>query len=432
MTLVKVMKRLLCFYVVASTMICFCYNRIYAQTIDIHVAQGLIVSNSPKLQALTLQLEKIQKRIPQVSALDDPKITFGVNNLPVSSFSLKESDMTSKGITVSQMFPLFGKLSTKEQIAVLEYQKMRENIRLYQSWLLHECRTLFYELKYFQNYIELIDETKKYLTLLLESQKARSITAMGTLSDILKVSIELSKLQEERIKLEDMIFEKQEKIIYYLGIHKQQSNKFATDTMSQTIRIDEIDIEESTKTVLNNNPELAILTLQSDIDEREIYLSEKKLYPDVELGISYMQRDASPEGKKRDDMISIMATFNIPLWFMNKNIPLIQEKKIQRSETQLLYEDKKNEIISTTSIIASNIKKWKDLADLYENSILPQLNASFNSDLAQYKASNVEFMKLIDTIRLRLQYQRELFSLYKEYSIAHSFLNFLRGDTSIK
>ncbi len=405
---------------------------IYAQQIDISNAQEILLKNNPKLKAIKKQVESLEKKIPQASSLEDPRIKLGLNNLPISNPSFKESDMTSKEIGIIQMIPLFGKLSVREQIAVLYYQKAIETYRFYKSLLLHELRTNFYEIGYLKEYSAILEDTKKYLTLMLEIQKSRSITGIGTLSDVLQVSVELLKIDEELINIHSTIAEKEQMIIYLLGKTNYENVQINTGTIVSSVSIINLSYEDSLKNIASENPELKLLSLQILIDEKEINYKQKEYYPDMEVGLSYMQRDNSSQGMKRDDMFSVMVTFNIPAWFINRNIPAVQEMKLKKGESIALFDDKKNEVFFALNKIAINISKWEQLHKLYSNSIIPHLDTTFNTKLTQYKTVDTEFMKLIDTIRMRLDYQNRLLAIKKEYLIALSFMKFLSGDISVE
>ncbi|MCX8123537.1 MAG: TolC family protein [Spirochaetes bacterium] len=400
-----------------------------SETIDFIKAQNILLVHNMKLKAMQLQVEQSKKKISIESSLPDPAIKLGINNVPVDTPSFNESDMTSKEIGVYQMIPLFGKLSTKERIAYLEYKKALETYRLYQAYYLHLMRSYFFEIVYFKEYLKIIEETKQYLALLIDIQKSRSTTGISSLSDILKISVESSKLDEEIITVNASIAEMQNNIAYLLGTDSNRNIEYNIKNIN--FYLVKIQNQIESDQVLANNPELQLLSLQILIDEEGVKLKQKDLYPDVEVGIAYMQRDKTPQGTSRDDMFTVMATFNIPAWFTSKNIPSIQEMKIKKGESEALHKDKQNELTFALNTLSQNIKKWGQLHQLYSNQIIPQLNAMLQADIAYYRAGNIEFMKLVDTIRMRLNYKLQLLNTIKEYCKAISFLHFMQGDISV-
>jgi len=402
-----------------------------SQVLNFTLAQTKILEGNFKLKALHQQAEQYKSRITQDASLPDPKVKLGLNNIPVSKLSFNESDMTSKEIGIYQMFPSFGTLSVKERIALLEYRKALEMYRMYQAYYLHIIRSHFFELAYWKEYLKIIEETKKYLTILLDIQKSRSIAGIGMVSDVLKISVELSKLDEQIISVNATTAEIEKNIGYLLGDSNSEKKYHITDINYNSIKFQLQPETGMSERVMRENPELQLLSLQIIMDEKLVNLKQKDIYPDVELGISYMQRDKTPQGTNRDDMFSIMATFNIPAWFISKNIPAIHEMKIKKGESEALLNDKKQEISFALSTITLNTEKWKLLYELYSKQVIPQLEAMLQADIANFRTGTTEFMKLIDTIRMVLQYKQEQLNSIKEYCKAVSFLHFLLGDTSI-
>lgn len=403
----------------------------WSQSIDFLQAQNKVLEANFKLKALHQQIEQYKLRIPQDSSLPDPKLKLGLNNIPVNKPSLNESEMTSKEIGIYQMVPLFGKLSVKERIAHLEYKKALEIYRLYQAYYLNAVRSYIFEIAYLTENVRITEEAKQYLTMLLDIQKSKSTAGIGMLSDVLKVSVELSKLDEDIITAKTTIAETQRNIAYLLGDSNGDIKCQITDIDFTAVKMEKQFDSSLSEVIINENPELQLLSIQLLIDQEGVNLKQKDLYPDMEVGVSYMQRDKSPQGVSRDDMFSVMATFNIPLWFNSKNIPAIKEMEIKKGESQALYHDKINEINLALSTIFLNIEKWKQLNQLYSHRVLPQLDTMLKTDIAYYRTGNVEIMKILDTIRMRLDYKKQVLAIIKEYYKAISFLHFLRGDTSI-
>jgi len=233
------------------------------------------------------------------------------------------------------------------------------------------------------------------------------------------------------ITIKTTIDELKNNISYILGDSHNETKLMVQDVNLSLVKIEEFNPAFSEK-VVAGNPELQLLSIQVLIDEEAANLKENELYPDVEVGVSYMQRDKTPQGVNRDDMFSVMATFNIPVWFMSKNIPAIQEMKIKKGESEALLKDKQNEITFALATLRQNIEKWKQLDELYSQGVIPQLHSMLQADIANYRTGVAEFMKLIDSIRMMLHYKQQQLNTIKEYCKAVSFLHFLLGDITIQ
>ena len=97
-----------------------------------------------------------------------------------------------------------------------------------------------------------------------------------------------------------------------------------------------------------------------------------------------------------------------------------------------LYSDKSNDLSARTDIIISQLAKWRDLYKLYNDKLIPETRLALETNLSRYRTGSVEFMPVIDNIRMLLRYRKELNMAVKEYSTMYSELNALKGVEVLK
>ncbi|MCX7991434.1 MAG: TolC family protein [Proteobacteria bacterium] len=384
--------------------------------------QSLVLKENPRIKAMESEVEMLKKRIAVSSSLEDPKVKIGLNNIPVNDFSLRKEDMTSKEIGISQMIPLGGKRGIKEEIAIKEYYKALQRLRKERIETLNMFRMNFYELNYIRSSQKIVEEIREYLNLVVDIETSGNKSGMGSLANVIKANIERSMLEEEIINLTQKEKEVLKNISYLAG--RDLSVNFSNIS---TFRFENLNLNEILDRVFIENPDIKILKLDKEISELETSLREREYYPDLELGISYMQRDDSPYGMKRADMISAMAVFNIPLWYKSKNMPMIAEMQRKRSFTDKLIEDKKNELSAKLETNISLLKKWEKLYLLYKKDLIPQNELLLDTLISRYRTGLGDFMQVIDTLRTLLKYKRETEMMKKEYLSTISQINSLSG-----
>jgi outer membrane protein TolC len=190
-----------------------------------------------------------------------------------------------------------------------------------------------------------------------------------------------------------------------------------------------------------------MIFLETEISKNEIALKRSEYAPDMDVGLSYMQRQDGrrhnsfdtmlgmggastvykSEKTKRDDMISAMVTFSIPFWFWKKNIPMIDEMKKKNEMAKNLYQDTLNKMNARAETLASLLVKWRDLYRLYHDRLIPETELALETNLARYRTGRVEFMSVVDTVRMLLRYRKELIMAMKEYHVSYSEMNALMG-----
>lgn len=403
--------------------------------------QRIVLAENPRIKAMDAEAQMMKKRIPQSTALEDPKLKLGINNLPVKNPSFTKEDMTSKEIGVSQMIPL-GKLPFQDRIARREYDKAVARLRVERVESLHMVRLYYYELMYAGSSIKILEEIKKQIKLVIDSEVAATKAGMGSLSNVIKARIEHTMVDEEIINLKQRQKELEQDIWYLAG----NTVPVAFMPLAEPDFM-EVPIEQVRKEILASNPQLRLAALDVELSKSEIALKKSEYAPDLELGFSYMQRQDGKrknsfetmlgmdgptvtyksEKVKRDDMVSAMATISIPFWFWQKNIPMVEEMKKKNESAKNLYRDALNKMYARAGVLESQMVKWRDLYRLYHDRLIPQTELALETNLARYRTGSVEFMPVIDTVRMLLRYRKELVMAVKEYYASYSEMNALMG-----
>ncbi|TAL36703.1 MAG: TolC family protein [Spirochaetes bacterium] len=364
-------------------------------------AEGTMLAHNPRIKAMEREAAMMKERVSPAGALDDPRLKLGVNNLPVKDPNFRMEDMTSKEIGISQMVPLGGKLSAKEEIALREYLAARERVRREKIQMLAMLRMAAYELAYARESIAIVNEIRDQVKLLIESEIAANKTGGGSLSAVLKANLEYSMVDEELITLRQRE-EELASTINYLTAGEVRLELPALDAIEKT----ETNPQKVKEELLAHSPELAILKLEFEGASYGIRLKEREYIPDMELGVSYMQRARGPAGP-RDDMFSAMASVNVPLWFYSKNIPMVAEMKERREMLRKLFDDRRNELMARADTVAGRIRRSEALCALYKEQVIPQAKLALEAYLARYRTGATEFMPMVDTLRMLLRYRKE-------------------------
>jgi outer membrane protein TolC len=105
------------------------------------------VENNPEILAAKRKWEVFKEKVPQAQALPDPMVGFGIINLP-TNFSFREEDMTMKELSVSQMFPFYGKRRLMGEMAEKEAESVYNEIQERINRIIKEVKSAYYELSH--------------------------------------------------------------------------------------------------------------------------------------------------------------------------------------------------------------------------------------------------------------------------------------------
>lgn len=409
--------------IIVISIICVFKSYLYSEIITLPELEKKVLSNNQNIKAMEHEANAMLAMSESADAPPDPQLKFGVNNLPVKDPNFRMDNMTSKEIGVSQMLPLGGKLGSKKTIAYYEYLRMSQLLKKMRLETVSMIRMKYYHLCFIREAIPILEEIKNSIKMIIEGEIAAQKSGMGSLSGVVKANLEYSMMNEEIIILKQEESEALNDIIYLAG----GDSAYEVDTRDGlAVEFKSILEDETAAKVLSGNPEILLIKLAMEKSAEEKSLAKKEYIPDLELGLSYMQRDDGPMGK-RDDMVSFMASINVPVWSAWKNSKMVQssDNKVQSAEQSII--DKKNLLLKETKTLLSNLKKWEALYNLYMNQLIPQSQLAFETFLARYNTGRSEFMALIDTQRMLLRYRKEALMARKEYLAGMAKLNELMG-----
>src|SRR5690606_13545540 len=143
-------------------------------------------SNNPGVQAAYAQFEAALQKSPQVSSLPDPTLT-------VSAFGrMMESSMGAEEAVFSlmQMFPWFGTLKAREDVANLMAEAQFQNYLDVRNQLFFEIKSAYAQLYEVERTIELQEENMEILGSYKDLALSRFSSGSGQMVDVVRIDIQ--------------------------------------------------------------------------------------------------------------------------------------------------------------------------------------------------------------------------------------------------
>lgn len=376
--------------------------------LDLIIEEAL--QNNPEILAVKKKWEAFKEKVPQVQALPDPMLGFGIISLP-TNFSFRDEDMTMKEISISQMFPLFGKRKLMGEMAQKEAEAVLHEINEKANKIIKEIKSTYFELSYHYRSIEITQKNKEILENLAKIAETQYAVGMGIQQDVIKAHIEVSKMVDELIMLNQKRKTLEAKLIALLNrspeslIGKPEELNFKKVSFS---------IEELQKMAVEVNPTLKGMKKMIEAKQKAYELAKKEYYPDLTLKFSYGQRENGPE-KKRRDMLTGMTEINIPLFYKSKQDRKVAETIADLKSVEAQYQAMKNEINFMITDMASMLQRIEKQLELYQTGIIPQASLQVSSAMSAYRVGKADFMTLLDSQMTLYKYELEYYQALTEY-----------------
>lgn len=376
-------------------------------------------NNAELKQAFNEYMASLQK-IPQVKSLPNPTIAFAYLAKPVETRMGPQEYL----LGISQMFPWFGTLKTKGNIANEMAKAKYEAFLEIKSDIINKVRSAYYNL-YFNNKASNI--TNENIQLLLSIQKLALIKVeAGLVSAVDEYRIEmelndlrnsLSTINNNRVVLT--------KIFYNLLNTKERINiKYPNDLGNINVVSPKTSLLDSIKA---NNHKLLAIEMQINASIESRVLAKKAGMPSFTIGADYISIGKGDKNLPGDD------AFIFPK--IGISIP-IYRNKYKALEKEAYYNElaKREQQINMTNMIENLFEgAWKDYIvandniNLYESQI--QLAKKTLSILeSSYAASNSKFEEFIRMQRRLLMYSLSLENAKVDKHKAVSYIFYLTAS----
>ena len=378
---------------------------------------------NPEIRADEKRWDAAKERPPQEGSLDDPMLSFEIVNLPTNSFSFAQDDMTMKQFSISQTFPYFGKRGLRSEVAQREANAIGQGYRDKRNEIVRKVKEVFYELYAIDRSLEVVEKNRDVLKEFVKIAETKYSVGKGIQQDVLKAQVELSKLLDEQIRLEQRRQAAGARLNAILN-HPPQTPLGRTDEVSKDeLRVDLKDLQEK---ALENRPLLKALQEEIERSKAANALARRKYFPDLTMSVGYGFREDS-RMVNRSDMFSAGFTINIPLYFRTKQDRQVAETSAMIDSAREQYQAVRNEVLSLVKELAADLEKGSKLIDLYQTGLIPQARLSLDSAIAGYQVNRVDFLTLLDNRLTLFNFEKEYYRVLGEYQTSLAKLEWVIG-----
>jgi outer membrane protein TolC len=371
------------------------------------------LQSNPEILAAKKKWEVLKEKIPQAYALEDPMFGFGIVSLP-TNFSFKDEDMTMKEFSISQKFPFPGKRPLMKEMAEKEAEVVFTEIQGKIHQIIRDVKTAYYELSHVYRATEVAQRNKRILEDFARIAETRYGVGEGIQQDVLKAHVEVSKMVDELIMLDQRKRALEAKLKALLNLPLETQMGEPEEVIFRKLPFT---LEELQKMALEMNPTLKGMKKMIEAKEKAYALAKREYYPDFNFKFAYGQRDNSrgPEVMKRRDMLTGMMEMNIPIFYKSKQDRKVAEKKAEILGTEAQYRAMKNEILYMVTDMSSMIQRVERQIDLYKTGIIPQASLQINSAMSAYRVNKADFMTLLDSQMTLYKYELEYHQALTEF-----------------
>jgi cobalt-zinc-cadmium efflux system outer membrane protein len=360
--------------------------------LDDYVAIAL--RDNPTVQRAIRNVQVLGYQVPQVESLDDPMITLIP---PTGNMTQTAGGEVAGGIGVSQKIPFPGKLETRGKIAEQSVRMALDALADARITTVAAVQKAYYKYYLAAVSIEITRQSQTLLRQIRDVAAARYKAGAATQPDVLRAEVELYKLSDDLITLE------QQRATARALLNSLMSRPVdAALPPPHAFDLATVDwkLSDAMVRVVVSNPRLARLRDQIRRDLEAVKLARLNYYPDLTAGLSYTfigPTGVSPVATG-SDVWNLLFGLNLPIWWQRLRARVL-EGNAQVLASVKEYEELHNQLFFETQDALVKIDTQYRRAVLYDTLIIPRAWQAVEVSRSSYQAGALDFTALVEIWR---------------------------------
>ena len=390
------------------------------------------VSENPGLAEMQARFRAMSEIPSQMGALPDPVVSFGAMNFPTDSFDRDQEPMTQLQVGISQAFPFPGKLNLREEAAEFDAQAAFYTADEMRLMLIANVQQKWWQIFYLDRAIDTIRSNQVLLKQFIDVAKTKYETGKGLQQDVLLAQLEQSKLIDKNIQIQAL---RSNQAILLNTMMNLRAN--AEVSLPRTVN-------KSLPTILNEHRLYQLAAIHRPIikqreqtvaaSESRLDLAKRNEYPDFNVAVNYGNRSGNnpmPMSGSRSDFVSVMVGIKVPLYLGRKQSKAIRQKSSELEKNHYAVLDEKGRVSAEISTAVTDYRRAGEQMSLFGSGIVPQARQTVQSMLAGYQVSKVDFLNLVRSQIILLNYELQYWKSLSEAKQALAKIQAAVGEESI-
>ena len=376
------------------------------QPVDAYIRRALAENRT--VQAARFNVLALKARIPQVTALDDPVVSNTIYPIPSVAPQYSLMGYNPYNLMLAQQFPWFGTLRLRGEAAAEDVKVALAELCAAQLDVVANVKRPYYDLFFNERAEKILLDNRKLATDFITIAKPRYATGNTGQQDVLRAEVVVTDLDRELVRIRQGLATARADLAQQLHVHPESELR-TLPTISVATVPDEID--RLYRLAVAARPELKGRLAAIARDERAVELARKRYYPNVTLGLSYMDMEktnaVTPRTASGFPNVGLFVGFNLPV-YRQKLEAGVCEAEARAVADAKLYDAERDATYREVKDLLTQARTQRDILELFRASILPKSTQALEAATSDYQAGNVDYVTLITAWREVLQIQLQI------------------------
>ena len=375
------------------------------QPVDAYIRRALAENRT--VQAAFHNVQSLKYRIPQVTTLDDPVASNTIFPIPSVAPQYSLMGYHPYNVTLAQQFPWFGTLRLRGEVAERDVLVALAELAAAQLDSVAAVKRAYFDLYVSQKTEEIIAENRKILEDFRTLAKSR-LEVGGTEQDVLRAEVLISELDREAANIQQGIATARSSLSRQLHVSPETDLMTLPELPRAAVPAE---MERLYQLAIAVRPELKGRLAAVARDEKAVELARKRFYPNVTLGLTYMDMEKTnamtPLTAGGMPNVGFFVGLNLPIYRAKYRAGVVEAEERMKADAKL-YEAQRDETLGEIKDFMVQAKVQQDVIGLLRDNILPRTNATLELARSDYAKGNVDVATVFSALREVLQIQLQV------------------------
>lgn len=390
------------------------------QSLTFQKAIAAAVNDTPVLRANAAQIDAARYSVTSAGELPDPKLAFGIDNLPIQGpdrYRLTRDSMTMQRISVMQDIPNGEKRDARVAAAKGQLELAEAQARVTRLTVLRETATAWIARHTVERQLARIDALVAENTLLANAVRAQLAGGKGSATDAVMPRQEAAMIEERRDELTARRQQAVAALKRWLGSDGELP--LAGDSPDWNLTRDAL------AHTLHRHPDLALFEPKTKVLDAEVAEAKAGKQPDWGVDLSYQRR--APEF---GNMVSVQVRFDLPIFSSSRQDPQIATRKAERTALDAEREATLREHIAMLDADWAEYQRLMNATRRQRETLLPLAEEKVQLATAAWRGGKGMLADVIATRRERIDTELKAIAVEGERQQMAARLHYAYGDLS--
>jgi outer membrane protein TolC len=378
------------------------------------------IENSPVLGAARHRVEAARLRIGQERALPDPMVSAGYNSSgnPLPGAGLGTEPTANIGLMVTQPIPYPGKRDLRATVAAREVDAEAVQVDSARLELIARVKGAYYRLAYARSVEGVLTRNKELLDTLLRVAESRYSVGRAAQQDVIKAQAELTLVE---LRIERLRQERQTREAQLNALLNRAPGTPLGPPQALEPRPFDVPLETVLASAAAHAPMLRREEAMVARNESAVAVAKRDFKPDFAVSGGYYYMGSMPA------MYMARLDIELPVQRARRQAALA-ERVSAVAESRAAYDAAKRDLEARVQEDYRMAATAARLAQLYGETVLPQVRLAFESAMASYETGTVDFLSLLASFSSVLENEMNYFEALTEFHAAASRLEAMTGE----